>query len=263
MNRARLDELADALDVDPVYLERDFVLTEIIRQLAQGPHGDQLVLKGGQALRHVYGSPRFSKDADYVATRRIEFDDLRGALDVRHPRLTLPQRPEGRTAHSITIAPIRYRSLLGLESTVEVEVSFRGDLALEPRRQTYMSPFAEPFEVLVMDLNEMVTEKVRALYQRGHPRDLYDLWFVLTTLTALPDQVDETTVAALIPRKFRPPLVRGGWEYGRLYVQIERNAAQWEPLLGGLVPDAPPFDEALATVQRGLRFLRALRPVRS
>jgi hypothetical protein len=31
MNRARLNELADALGADPVYLERDFVLTEIIR----------------------------------------------------------------------------------------------------------------------------------------------------------------------------------------------------------------------------------------
>jgi nucleotidyltransferase AbiEii toxin of type IV toxin-antitoxin system len=51
-----------------------------------------------------------------------------------------------------------------------------------------------------MDLNEMIAEKVRALYQRGHPRDLYDLWFVLTALApplpasaspALPSQGDK------------------------------------------------------------------------
>jgi predicted nucleotidyltransferase component of viral defense system len=278
MNRARLNELADALDIDPVYLERDFVLTEIIRRIATGPLGNQLVLKGGLALRHVYGSQRFSKDVDYVATRRIEFDELRDALEIRQPRLTLPERPEGRTARSITLAPIRYRSLLGLESTVEMEVSFRGDLALEPQRQRYENPFAESFEVLVMVLNEMVAEKVRALSQRGHPRDLYDLWFVLTALPALapptpssaslaspapPSQVDEAVIAGLIPRKFRPTLVRGGWDYGRLYVRAEANATQWEPLLRGLVPDPPSFDGALTAVQRALRFLRAVRPIRS
>jgi hypothetical protein len=120
-----------------------------------------------------------------------------------------------------------------------------------------------------MDLNEMVAEKIRALYRRGHPRDLYDLWFVLTVLaphipsSALPSQVDEAAIAALVPRKFRPALVRGGWDYSQLYVRAEANAVQWEPLLRGLLLDPPPFDVAFTAVQRTLRFLRAVRPVRS
>lgn len=39
--------------------------------------GSDLVLKGGQALRHVYGSARFSKDVDYAARRRFDYSDLR------------------------------------------------------------------------------------------------------------------------------------------------------------------------------------------
>ncbi len=49
INASRLMEFADELGVDPVFLEKDFVLTLIIHSLARGRHGDNLILKGGQA----------------------------------------------------------------------------------------------------------------------------------------------------------------------------------------------------------------------
>ncbi len=84
-NPAALQEMAEELDIEPLVLERDWVLTEIIHHLAQQPVGQDLVLKGGQALRHVYGSERFSKDVDYVARRRVEFAELR---DLAHHSLS-------------------------------------------------------------------------------------------------------------------------------------------------------------------------------
>lgn len=53
INPATLQEMAEDLGIDPLALERDWVLTEIIHHLAQQPLGQELVLKGGQALRHV------------------------------------------------------------------------------------------------------------------------------------------------------------------------------------------------------------------
>jgi predicted nucleotidyltransferase component of viral defense system len=50
-----LQETAQALGVDPLFVERDWVLTEIIFHPAQHPE-HRLVLKGGQALRHIYGN---------------------------------------------------------------------------------------------------------------------------------------------------------------------------------------------------------------
>jgi hypothetical protein len=228
------------------------VLTEIIHAYAPGPYGAQLVLKGGQALRHIYGGPRFSKDVDYVATRRIEFDALMAALDIRYPRLQLPPEPAGHTSRGLQIEPIRYRGPLGQWDNVEIEVSFRRDLALEPQRMAYHSLFRDPFHVLVMDLNEMVADKIRAMYQRGNPRDLYDLWFIFTQLAG---SVDPVTVAHLIPSKFRPPLVRGGWDGGRLFTRMDEERHTWEDALDALAPGHPSFDEARITVERALRFL--------
>ncbi|MBI2939324.1 MAG: nucleotidyl transferase AbiEii/AbiGii toxin family protein [Chloroflexi bacterium] len=214
VNAARLIELAEELGVDPVYLEKDFVLTEVIRNYATGPYRDVLVLKGGQALRHIYGSARLSRDVDYVARRRLEFDDLRESLTVRYPRLAFPEKPVGRTAHGFLVRPITYRGPLGNRDSIELEISFRGDLVLDPDLADYRSPFHEPFQVPVMQVNEMITEV-----------------------------------------KFRPPLVAGGWDRGQLYERVREEAALWEQSLRALVPSYPSFDEALAVVERSLRFL--------
>jgi predicted nucleotidyltransferase component of viral defense system len=251
VNRALLVELAEEIGVDPVYLEKDFVLTEIVHAYATGPHREQLVLKGGQALRHIYGSRRLSRDVDYVARRRMEFDDLRDGLAIRYPRLTVPAQPAGRTARGITIDPIEYRGPLGNRDNVELEVSFREDLVLDPQWQIYPSPFREPFPVLVMQIDEMVAEKIRALYQRGNPRDLYDLWFVFTAPAIA---IDHGAVADLIPRKIRPPFVAHGWDRSKLYDRLLANRDAWEPLIA-IAPDRPAFDDTFDTVERALRFL--------
>lgn len=252
LNRVVLEDLAAELGVEAVFLERDWVLTGLIHALATGPLSEQLVLKGGQALRHVHGSERLSKDADYVARRRVEFDDLRTALQIRQPRISVPEAPEGRTGHGFRVRPIAYRGLLGIPGTVEVEVSFRQDLVLAPRIAAFHSPFREPFPILVMDIQEMVCEKLRALYQRGNPRDLYDLWFI----TKQPSiTLDPDTIVQLLPEKFRPPLVRGGWDRARLYERMEGNAGAWRETLKAVAPNHPDYDEALRSVQRALRFL--------
>jgi predicted nucleotidyltransferase component of viral defense system len=247
INPAVLQETAEALGVDPLFLERDWVLTEIIFQLAQHPE-HHLVLKGGQALRHIYGSDRLSKDVDYVSSRRLDFAELREHLTIRYPRLRLPTQPAGPTRYGLTVRPITYTGPLNVPGSVEVEISYREDVVLTPHSLLYHSPFRDPFPVTVMDLREMVAEKLRALYQRGNPRDLFDLWFIYSMSGTT---VEAHTVAHLVPAKFR--LVGGGWRRERLYDRIRANAGEWQRALQLLVTTLPAFDDALATVEVALR----------
>lgn len=205
VNPAILQEIAQTVGVDPLAIERDWVLTEIVFHLAQRPEPG-LVLKGGQALRHMYGSDRLSKDIDYVSSRRLDLDELRQHLAIRYPRIRVPSHPAGPTKYGLTVRPITYTGPLNVPGTVEVEISYREDVVLDPVSMLYHSPFREPFPVMVMDLHEMVAEKMRALYQRGNPRDLFDLWFIY----ALSGQVvDPHVVAGLTPRSFASSAVGG------------------------------------------------------
>jgi len=250
VNPATLQEMAEEVGVEPLVLERDWVLTEIIYHLAQQTVGQDLVLKGGQALRHVYGSGRFSKDVDYVARRRVEFAELRDLLTIRYPTLRPPTTPPTSTKFGLKIDPITYTGPLRAPGTVEVEVSFHEDVQLPVRHMEYISPFREPFPVAVMDLHEMVAEKVRAMVQRGNPRDLYDLWFIFSQIDA---QIVGETVARLIPLKFAPPLVSRGWKKHALYTNIKTKEAEWDTALRALVVDPPPFDDAMDVVEKALR----------
>jgi len=249
-NPAALQEMAEELDIEPLVLERDWVLTEIIHHLAQQPVGQDLVLKGGQALRHVYGSERFSKDVDYVARRRVEFAELRDLLTIRYPALRPPVSPPTSTKFGLKIDPISYTGPMRVPGTVEVEVSFREEVQLPVQHMDYISPFRDPFSVSVMDLHEMVAEKVRAMVQRGNPRDLFDLWFIFSRVDAT---INGEIVARLIPLKFAPPLVSKGWRRQDLYTKIGTREADWETMLRALVADPPTYDEALFTVERALR----------
>lgn len=247
VNPAILQETAEALEVDPLFLERDWVLTEIIFHLTQIPE-QPLVLKGGQALRHLYGSGRLSKDVDYVSSRRLDFEELRQHLQIRYPRLRLPAQAAGPTKFGLTVRPITYTGPLNVPGSVEVEISYREAVILEPRPLLYSSPFRDPFPVSAMDVHEMVAEKMRALYQRGNPRDLFDLWFIYSSPGVT---VEARTVAPLVPTKFR--LVGGGWRRERLYERIRANAGEWQRALHLLVAAPPPFDDALSTVEAALR----------
>jgi predicted nucleotidyltransferase component of viral defense system len=244
---ALLQDLAEDLGVPPVILERDWVLTEIVFHLGE-QLGSDLILKGGQALRHVFGSDRFSKDVDYVAQRRLEFDELRASLQIRYPSLRLPTASAGRTRFGLKLEGISYSGPLRIPGSVEVEVSFREQAELPPQILPYLSPFRDPFPVHVLDLHEIVSEKIRALFQRGNPRDLYDLWFIFVKVILA---VDAATVARLIPIKFR--LVSGGWRKHQLYENIEANRSTWESAFRSLITDPPGYEEALVAVQRALR----------
>jgi predicted nucleotidyltransferase component of viral defense system len=183
-------------------LKKDWVLTEIIFAAATGTLADELVLKGGQALRHI--------------------------LVIRQPPIRLPEVPEGRTRYGFKVRPIAYRALLTREGSVELEVSFRDDLVLDPDRVPFVSPFRSPFPVLVMALDEMVSEKLRALYQRGNARDLFDLWFILAGQST---PIDPDRVKTLLPHKFHERHVRGGWVRSKLYTRIEANAESQQRIL--------------------------------
>ena len=206
-------------------------------------------------MRHIYGSPRLSKDVDYVARKRMEFADLSVALDIKYPRLKIPAEPTGRTGRGFLVKPISYRGPLGVPDNVELEVSFRGDLILDPVRTTYENPFYDPFDVLVMSIHEIVSEKIRAMYQRGNPRDLFDLWFIFFRANVM---IDFGKVNDLIPHKFDPDIVAGGWNRGRLYARIRQQENEWAGALKALVPaaDRVSFDEALSVVETALRPLR-------
>lgn len=159
----------------------------LLRALA-GKFGARLYLKGGMAMRALFGSLRLTKDIDFERAANLSNDSLRGALPkaleaaalgagLLAPRGTVTKstRTTVRAALQATLAatgePVQY----------EVEVSGQGlppqahriHLSVAPPVTYRMTPFG----VNSYDADAMAASKVAALHSetRSVPRDIFDL----------------------------------------------------------------------------------------
>jgi len=191
-------------------VEKDYALSYLLAAIAVTDElGDNLVLKGGTAIKKIYFQDyRFSEDLDY-STRVIgpiqQIDSLmqavigqmtsllneRGPFQVNLEPLTLPQpHPGDQKAYLVRLQfPEQRQPLCRLKVEITIDEPIIRPVELRP----ILHGFPEEFSVsmAVYALSEIIAEKLRALLQsrarlqeRGWGvsrvcRDYYDLWHLL------------------------------------------------------------------------------------
>jgi predicted nucleotidyltransferase component of viral defense system len=245
-NEFELQDVVDRLDRDAALVERDFALVTIAARLVSS-YGEQLCFKGGFVLRHVHGHERFSKDIDATRTNPPEnkLDSVAMAETIRQSGmrnlLTLdPGEPVTDSGRSLDFGQIRYSGPLG-KGFVSVEVSYREAVIEPPELVAIGEPYYEPFKVPVMQLDEIVAEKLRALVQRVRPTDLSDLAMILRDNTTNSRRIHKLTA-----RKFE--LVRDGHRRGRIEANIQAMKTGYDNAVGAVAPDAPDYQTASSLV---------------
>jgi uncharacterized protein len=83
ISRADLQRLANREKIGLGVLEKDYVLTEVLKSLSQVESlKNLLVFKGGTALRKVYFADwRYSEDLDFTVKHDMQEKEFRNALD--------------------------------------------------------------------------------------------------------------------------------------------------------------------------------------
>ena len=188
LSRAELQRLANREKVALGILEKDYVLTEVIKALSQVSRlNEVLIFKGGTALRKVYFPHwRYSEDLDFTVKYDMPKEELRQALETWYRqveqasqiRLTtrMLHKPDGYARIRIQfLGPLAYPGM------IYMDLSFDEPLCLEPEyREVLTSPFPDELrKVLVYPLEELLAEKLRSLLERGKSRDYYDVWRLL------------------------------------------------------------------------------------
>ena len=108
-------------------------------------------------------------------------------------------------------------------------------------RELVSSPYDDvrPFVVTALALDHLLADKLRALLVRRKPRDVYDIWLLLTQGV----QPDLT----LVERKLA--LYDREWEHEALVEAIENLRAEWERDLRPLLPQFVPYEVARERVE--------------
>lgn len=188
ISKSDLQRLAKREKVALGTLEKDYVLTEVLKALSLVPTlNELLVFKGGTALRKIYFTHwRYSEDLDFTVKQDMKKEELRNALDewyhiieqVSQIQLItkMLHEPDGYARiRSQFIGPLSYPSMIFMD------LSFDEPLCLEPEyRNVLTTPFpSDDQKVLVYPLEELLAEKMRSLLERGKSRDYYDVWRLL------------------------------------------------------------------------------------
>jgi predicted nucleotidyltransferase component of viral defense system len=188
-----------------------------VRHIAEGPHSEHFVLKGGTLLTHVYSSPRQSiQDADYLhrQAETVTGPELEQALLGDSQGITFEpvfsyqaDREQFRGTVEFTFEDI----VIQRSRPLKVSVSVRPGEWLDPPRVPldYHDPLLaqrSTFKVQGLSLNELAAEKLLGWCSKDLPKHLVDLAYIAREHATA---IDHELVARLVAKKFSHEGKRG------------------------------------------------------
>jgi predicted nucleotidyltransferase component of viral defense system len=240
LTKAQIQRLAQRHGIGMQAQERDYLQHLILWLLYS--RSQELVFKGGTALRLVYGGNRYSEDLDFngpadIAALEVLWREVVAGLGNFGIVAEMRDIWASDVGYSLDVSfqgPL-YDGRDRTKGKVRVDVNRRPE-EVETRRELVTSEYDDvrPFVVTALTLDHLAAEKVRALLVRGKPRDLYDLW-LLGRQGVTPDP-------ALVERKLALYDVR--WDPQLLNEALERVCADWERDLRPLLPQFVPYEVA-------------------
>jgi predicted nucleotidyltransferase component of viral defense system len=181
---------------EPYQVEQDLILSRLMVEIAENELlGGELTMRGGTCLHklHLPKPYRYSEDLDYV--RRTAgpigplLDQLRGIAEDVGLSVSHIDRA-GQMVHMILqaqatdpLAQIRIK----VETNISETTPFKDPTTIEHSVTSGWWSGEAPIPTFVLE--EMMSTKLRALYQRRKGRDLFDLWLVLSGGEAAPAEI--------------------------------------------------------------------------
>lgn len=196
IGREEIESKAAELSVNPTDVERDYVNGWLLSSIAASGLRDDLVLKGGNALRKAFfANTRYSKDLDFTAPHGIGkdrlCDELRPVCErvsqqtgVRFETDRLTVIEKNRVSASVEVLEVRayfldfYRERRAVPLRVFMDVAQYDRLLLpaveRPLIHGYSDADACAASVRCSALEEILASKLKCLLQRRHAADLFD-----------------------------------------------------------------------------------------
>ncbi|MEM0053773.1 MAG: nucleotidyl transferase AbiEii/AbiGii toxin family protein [Nitrososphaeria archaeon] len=209
----------------------------------------ELIFKGGTALQKVYGLNRFSLDLDFTSTNGKEEEIVNKiAKDIKDFGYETEvsknvQYKEESKSLTLKIKGPLYDGTEKSITSLRIEISHRRDLQLEPETKEIVPiyPDIRPYIVLVMRLEEILAEKIRAIYKRGRARDLYDLWFLIRKNTKYDTKLINKKLEYYKLTYNKQELKKKIQEIEKIWVQELKPIATFTPQFQTILKDIEPL----------------------
>ena len=240
MDEKLLRKLAGKYQIPLGTLEKDYALTNLLSVIANFSKLDKIVFKGGTALKKIhFENFRFSEDLDFVCFEDVldDFmnfvkDNMKG-LDVEFTEIADLEKKNESVKFKV-----KYNQSTGARTSIKVDLSLRGDVMMDhPAKPIlhFYETISNVFSVPVMPLEEIMSEKIRAIMYTKHPRHLYDIQFLSHQGVKINPDMVRTKIKSVYNEDF---------DINKLKERLPEKAKDWITDLRPLLPNAPPpFDE--------------------
>jgi hypothetical protein len=185
IKKEQLEKLRGIVGFDLGQTEKDYLQHLFLLFLSKYSK-NELVFKGGTALQKTLGLNRFSIDLDFTLLNPIDLAKLIGkiVIDFNNYGYKAIQKEIKKKVSYTTLLKIQGPLYDGRDKTLSplrIEISLREKAILQPRVMeiTPFYPDLQPYLLYLMQPEEILAEKVRAITTRAKARDIFDLHFLL------------------------------------------------------------------------------------
>jgi len=181
LSRENLQEFTKKYQTVEKNIAREYLQHLFLSSLYKIPLSENLLFKGGTALRFIYESPRFSEDLDFSAFRikakEVEniFADALSEIEKTNIKVDIR---EAKTTTGGYLGKTVF-TLFDLEIDIKIDVSFRNGSNIKGTPIVIKSEILPPYTIVQLPQEMMIQGKIQALFARSKPRDFYDFYFIL------------------------------------------------------------------------------------
>jgi predicted nucleotidyltransferase component of viral defense system len=248
-------------------IEKDYVLSWILIGIAKSKLFDTVCFKGGTALKKFYFSDyRFSEDLDFTLLKNISIENLEKMLEEVYEhilelvniRLALKSKETHINSYTFYI---NFSGPLGADlarGEIKIDFTIKEKLINQPIIKTLLQEYDEYHDIpedikfRLYSLEEIFMEKILSILDpsRKEPRDIYDLWYLISNecleFQDLCEQIKKKGIyKGLTSFEIHDTLLSKEANYNRL----------WTERLAIHMMELPPFERVYRELKRYLKPL--------
>ncbi|MBS1517484.1 MAG: nucleotidyl transferase AbiEii/AbiGii toxin family protein [Bacteroidetes bacterium] len=166
------------------FVEQDLILTRLLIELYSSKLiSNNLAFRGGTALHKLFlkKAYRYSEDLDFVQIHAGEIGEVLTEIRkiVKQIIPTVPRYKKSISNNTLIYSYIaEYPPIPKMK--IKIEINTREHLAVDGKRNFNLECNSDWFtgsaDIATFSTEELLSTKLRALYQRKKGRDLFDLW---------------------------------------------------------------------------------------
>ena len=186
LNYEEFEHIAKLKRLSLTYTEKDYMQDLILFSIYSNI-GKELVFKGGTCLYKIYKLNRFSEDLDFTLTKRFDIKKMSNKvisdlnlLDIKGKIKNIKEYKNELNVRFLFNGPL-YKGSKETQCFIPLNISLKEKVLLKSNKESIIPIYKElpSFELFAMQEREILAEKVRAIFTRKKPRDIYDLWYLL------------------------------------------------------------------------------------